>query len=102
MKKAVSWNAERLERWEKVRAKGMRRFIRVHGVLQWGGFMYFFSLAVFQHSRYGDVFSTEGNLPFRLILAALVWAFVGYLYGKSRWRRNEAEYKEQRAQRPSA
>jgi hypothetical protein len=95
VKKRESWNQERLENWRKIRAGGKNRFIWTHGVVQWGGFMFFFSLGVFQHSHYGDVFSTEGNLPFRLILALLVWVFVGYLYGQSRWRRNEQEYQEQ-------
>jgi hypothetical protein len=95
VKKRESWTRERLEHWRKTRAGGKQRFIWTHGVVQWGGFMFFFSLGVFQHSHYGDVFSTEGNLPFRLILALLVWVFVGYLYGQSRWRRNEQEYQEQ-------
>jgi hypothetical protein len=95
VKKRESWTQERLEHWRKTRVGGKQRFIWTHGVVQWGGFMFFFSLGVFQHSHYGDVFSTEGNLPFRLILALLVWVFVGYLYGQSRWRRNEQEYQEQ-------
>ncbi len=78
--------------WEQTRELGRSRFIWTHGVLQWGGFMFCFSFALFQHSHYGKVFSTEGNLAFRLMLALLVWTFVGYLYGRSRWRRNEQEY----------
>jgi len=95
MKKPEPWSKGRLEDWRKTRAGGKNRFIWTHGVVQWGGFMLFFSLGVFQHSHYGNVFSTEGNLPFRLVLALLVWVFVGYLYGQSRWRRNEQEYLEQ-------
>ncbi len=89
------WTTDRLRQWEKIRAQGRNRFIWNHGVLQWGGFMCCFSFAVFQNSYYGDVFSSEGNLPFRLILALLVWTFVGYLYGRSRWQRNEQEYRQQ-------
>ncbi|MDD5034327.1 MAG: hypothetical protein PHE55_06175 [Methylococcaceae bacterium] len=92
---------DRLAQWEKTRARGKSRFIWTHGILQWGGFMFFFSMAVFQHRHYGDVFSTEGNLPFRLILALLVWVFVGHLYGQSRWRRNEQEYQAQKASKDS-
>jgi hypothetical protein len=77
----------------------MRHFVWNHGVLRWGGFMFFFSLAVFQYSHFGSVFSTEGNWLFRAGLAAATWAFVGYLYGRSLWRRNEREYL---AQRPAA
>lgn len=96
MSQADQWTPERLKAWRKTRALGQQRFIWTHGVLQWGGFMLSFSMAVFQHRQYGDVFSTAGNLPFRLILAAGVWMFVGYLYGKSRWRRNEQEYQQQK------
>lgn len=92
MKKTEAWDKQRMAEWRKTRAAGMQRFVWTHGVLQWGGFMFFFSLGVFQHSHYGNVFSTEGNLPFRVGLALAVWVFVGYLYGKSRWRRNEQEY----------
>jgi hypothetical protein len=70
----------------------MRHYVWTHGVLRWGGFMLCFSLAVFQHSRFGSVFSTEGNLPFRVVVAALTWTFVGYLYGRSNWRKHEEAY----------
>jgi hypothetical protein len=93
--KRQAWTPERLKQWEKTRALGRTRFIWTHGVLQWGGFMFFFSMAVFQHRHYGHLLSIEGNLPFRLSLALVVWAFVGYLYGKSRWESNEQQYLEQ-------
>ncbi len=96
MSKKTAWSPERFKQWEKTRALGQKRFIWTHGVLQWGGFMFFFSFAVFQHRHFGHVFSTKGNLPFRLILALIVWVYVGYLYGGSRWRRNEQEYQRQR------
>ena len=95
MKKPEPWTQQRLDQWRKTRANGKNHFIWTHGVIQWGGFMFFFSLGLFQHSHYGSVFSTQGNLPFRLILALLVWVFVGYLYGQSRWRRNEQEFHAQ-------
>ncbi len=100
MRKHVSRSPERLERWEKIRARGKSRFIWTHGVIQWGGFMFFFSFVLFQYRHYGDVFSTEGNLPFRIIFALLVWTFVGCLYGRSRWLRNEQEYLEQQDEPP--
>lgn len=96
MKKRHAWTPERLAEWEKTRALGKNRYIWAHGVLQWGGFMFFFSFALFQHSHYGHVLSAEGNLPFRLSLALAVWAYVGYLYGRSKWQSNEREYQEQR------
>jgi hypothetical protein len=90
-----TWTPQRLAEWERTRARGKRHFIWTHGVLQWGGFMFVFSTVFFQHQVFGDVFSTRGNLPFRLVLGALVWTFVGYLYGRSKWQRNEQEYAEQ-------
>ena len=95
MSKRTAWTQERLEQWRNTRTRGMSWFIWTHGVFQWGGFMFCFTLGVFQHSHYGSVFSTEGNLPFRLMLSLLVWTFVGYLYGQSRWRRNEQEFQAQ-------
>lgn len=96
MKQRPAWTPERLRLWERTRALGKARFIWTHGVLRWGGFMFCFSFAVFQHAALGHVFSTAGNLPFRLILALLVWAYVGYLYGRSVWARNERGYWQQR------
>lgn len=61
--------------------------------------MFLFSTVVFQHQAFGDIFSTQGNLPFRLLLGASVWTFVGYLYGRSRWARNEQEYAKQETSR---
>jgi hypothetical protein len=86
------WSEARLAAWEKLRARGAARFIWSHGVLLWGGFMFCFSLAFFQVQHYGSLFSGEGNLPFRIAVCVLVWVFVGILYGRSRWRRNEQIY----------
>lgn len=96
---AKIWTPQRLAEWERTRAKGKRHFIWTHGVLRWGGFMFVFSTVVFQHQVFGDIFSTEGNLPFRLLFGASVWIFVGYLYGRSRWARNEQEYAKQETSR---
>jgi len=90
-----TWTPQRLAECEQTRARGKRHFVWTHGVLQWGGFMFVFSTVVYQHQVFGDIFSTQGNLPFRLILGALVWTFVGYLYGRSKWQHNEQEYAEQ-------
>jgi hypothetical protein len=90
------WPPARLAQWEKVRALGMRRFVWSYGVLRWGGFMCCFSLAVFQYSRFGSVWSAEGHWLLRVLLAAATWTFVGTLYGRSLWLRNEREYAGQR------
>jgi hypothetical protein len=87
-----TWTKQQLQHWEKNRALGEKHFIWTHGVLQWGGFMFCFSFAVFQYSHFGHIFSTEGNLPFRLLFALGIWIYVGYLYGRSQWRRHEQEY----------
>ena len=87
-----SWSPERLAAWEKTRVRGMKYFVWSHGVLRWGGFMFFFSLVVFQYSHFGSVLSTEGNWLLRVLLAALTWVYVGRLYGRSLWLRNEREY----------
>jgi len=74
----------------------MRHFIWSHGVLRWGGFMFFFSMAVFQYAHFGNVLSTEGNWPLRVLLGLATWVLVGYAYGRSQWRRNEQDYLEQK------
>lgn len=88
--------SDRWAEWEAIRARGIRHFIWTHGVLRWGGFMLCFSLAVFQYAHYGQVLSTEGNWLMRWLLALATWTFVGYGYGRSRWRRNERDYQEWR------
>ncbi|RYU63108.1 hypothetical protein EWI61_01210 [Methylolobus aquaticus] len=88
----------RLEHWARLRTLGRSRFIWSYGVLRWGGFMCCFSLAVFHYRQFGSPWSLEGNATFRVILAAIVWAYVGYLYGRSVWNRNERDY----AARPTA
>lgn len=92
MTRQPNWPPERLAEWEKLRAQGERQFVWGYGVLRWGGFMFCFSMAVFQYSHFGSVFSAEGNWLFRVLLALVTWIFVGYLYGRSQWRRNEREY----------
>lgn len=90
--KQTSSSSERLRRWQETRALGEARFIWSYGVLRWGGFMFCFTTVFYQYRRYGDVLSTEGNLVFRLLFGATIWAFVGWLYGRSQWRRNEREF----------
>lgn len=88
-KRACAWPSARIEEWGRIRALGLRRFVWSYGVLRWGGFMFCFSLAVFQYSRFGSVFSAEGAWLMRVLIAAVTWAFVGYLHGRSLWFRNE-------------
>jgi hypothetical protein len=85
-----AWRTE----WEKLRQLGKTRFIWSYGVLRWGGFMFFFSLAVFQYAHFGHPFSLEGNWLARLLIALPTWIFVGYGYGRSQWQRNEARFAE--------
>lgn len=77
--------------WERLRAVGRTRFIWSYGVLRWGGCMWCFSLAVFQYRQFGSPWSLEGNPLLRLLLGGVVWTYVGYLYGRSVWNRNERE-----------
>ena len=85
-----AWRAE----WERLRQQGKTRFIWSYGVLRWGGFMFFFSLAVFQFAHFGHPFSLEGNGLMRLLIALPTWVFVGYCYGRSQWQRNERRFAE--------
>jgi hypothetical protein len=94
---AGQWSEQSMADWEKRRAKGMAHFVWVQGVLQWSGFMFCFTLGFFQVQHYGNLFSTEGNLSFRITVGLMIWCFVGLLYGRSRWQRNEQIYLEQKA-----
>lgn len=85
---------ERARAWATVRTQGRQRYIWGYGVLRWGGLMFCFSLAVYHYRQFGSVISSEGHLWFRLLLGALVWTCVGYLYGRSSWHRNERGYAE--------
>jgi hypothetical protein len=80
------------DEWAEKRAGGMRHFVWSHGVLRWGGFMCLLSLGAFQQAHFGHLFSREGHWGLRLLVALLTWAFVGYLYGCSQWRRNERRF----------
>lgn len=94
------WPTERVEQWRSMRARGMQSFIWGYGVLRWGGLMCCFSMAVFNYSHYGQVFSFEGNWIMRVLLGLLTWTFVGYGYGHSQWRRNEQIYQRQAGNSP--
>lgn len=96
MKTATTWSPQRIKAWEHMRARGRRYYILGHGVLRWGGFMLCFSLSVYHYGRFGTIFSTEGYLWFRLLIGALIWTYVGYLYGRASWHQNEREYLAQR------
>lgn len=92
LKTSTAWSPQRLKAWEEIRARGRKQYIWSHGVLRWGGFMFCFSLGVYHYRQFGTVFSAEGYLWFRLLTAALVWTYVGYLYGRASWHQNEREY----------
>ncbi len=83
------WTPAQRAAWAHLRAGGMRRYVWSWGVLRWGGFMFCFSMAVFQYAHFGAVFSTQGHWQLRVAVALLTWIFVGYGYGRSQWRRNE-------------
>ncbi len=83
--------------WERIRTLGRQRYIWQYGVLRWGGFMFCFSLAVYHYRQFGRLISSEGHLWFRLLLGAVVWAYVGYLYGRASWHQNERNYRARRS-----
>ena len=101
MKRAKSELSERfLAEWSSRRKRGKWHFVLFQGVLLWGGFMLFFSLGVFHYAHYGSMFSFEGLWWMRWTLGALIWAYVGFLYGRSQWSRNEQLFDQHRARNP--
>lgn len=83
-----------LAEWSSRRKRGKRHFVLYHGVMLWGGFMLFFSLGVFHYAHYGSMFSMEGLWWMRWLVGALIWSYVGFLYGRSQWSRNEQLFKQ--------
>ena len=103
MKKVQSgWSERQRQQWAVIRAQGRRHYIWRHGVLTWGGFMLCFSLGVYHYRQYGSVISTEGSLWLRLVVGALVWTYVGYLYGRASWHDKERQYLAQSTRGDSA
>lgn len=96
LKRANAWLPQRLNRWAQIRARGRTLYIWGDGVLRWGGSMFCFSIGVYHYRQFGTIFSAEGCLWFRLLTAALVWTYVGYLYGRASWHQNECEYLTQK------
>ncbi|WP_222564210.1 hypothetical protein [Novilysobacter antarcticus] len=76
------------QRWPAIRARGMRRFVVVRGLLLYGGGM-FALMAVLMWSKFGF-----GNPRFELLIgvAAVLCAFGGTVWAAITWVLNERIY----------
>jgi hypothetical protein len=74
-----------LAQWEKVRAKGRKRYILVTGVLSWGLPMFFAMTFIVNRSRL-----SPGYIGFSIIL----WMLAGALFGAVMWHIFERRYRK--------
>lgn len=74
-----------LKRWPAIRARGAARFILLRGVLLWGGVM-FIVMSAFSTFRLGV---HHPRLPLMIVVAALLCAIGGLVWGVLTWTVNE-------------
>jgi hypothetical protein len=86
-------NARQALRWEKIRAKGQRRFMLIYGAFCWGGFMIVFLNAIHAFILHDP--SERGYL----VVSIVVWPLAGGLNGLLVWNRSEAAYKHFKSQK---
>jgi hypothetical protein len=74
-----------LEKWRQTRARGMKRFVLMTGVLSWG--MPMFVVMTFSVRR-ADL------SPTMIAISALLWAVGGALFGATMWLIAERQYRK--------
>lgn len=74
-----------LAQWQKTRARGMRRFVLVAGVLSWGVPMFFVMTFII---------GKPGIRPAMIAISALIWLLGGALFGISMWFVTERQYRK--------
>jgi hypothetical protein len=80
-----NWNAERIAKWEKTRARGFWKY-----VLPWaGGFL---GLGVAMAVAY-LIFDKRPGPLFLLAIPPVIGLMTGFRYGWSNWSTNERQYK---------
>ena len=82
----ATWTARH---WPAIRARGMRRFVLVRGLLTWGGVMFVF-MAAMMWFKFGFQNPTFGLL---IGMAALMCAIGGLAWGAVTWVLNERIYR---------
>ncbi|PZD97301.1 hypothetical protein DNH61_02805 [Paenibacillus sambharensis] len=84
---------QQIKKWEKTRAKGLRKFVLFDGVLGWGiptAFLY--TLIVTFMDRKALVF--DGEILERLLIALVLFPIGGILYGIWVWKWTERNYRK--------
>ena len=75
------------KRWERIRAKGRKRFIWLTGVVAWGiptGLLWSAGMSWFM----------RWSLPSILPMALIVFSIGGYWFGATMWRQMEDRYEQ--------
>lgn len=68
-------NEKSFERWEKMRAKGMLRYMLINGLLVWG-------LPMFAVMIFFQLKPETGSILFgEVVVTAVLWAFAGLCLG---------------------
>ncbi|QSO47369.1 hypothetical protein [Alicyclobacillus mengziensis] len=82
-------NKKQMERWEKVRARGKKRFILRYGVFGWG---------LSSGILFGILMMLEGSeniTPVNWILNILLFMIFGYVWGLLMWSWTERKYQRE-------
>jgi len=79
-------NDKQRAKWEKMRAKGMWRFVLLYGVLWWGTFM------IVGTSAY-DYFLRHRSLSEELYISVPVYLVGGMVFGLAMWLVGEYQYR---------
>ena len=87
-----------MRRWERLRANGRSAFVWRNGVVGWGLPAALVTAAYKIIQNQGLVWPTtlDGELRTPLILIALVFPALGYLFGGWLWTQGEAQYRRLR------
>lgn len=81
-----------LERWAKTRTRGKERFVRVHGVYGWGGWMFcflFFTSVMDNHSKHHSLTET---IIVSLVICVIICPISGYIWGAWTWSMAEKQF----------
>jgi hypothetical protein len=89
---------EALRRWEKLRANGRSAFVWRNGVVGWGlpAAAVTAAYKIIQEQGLGWPPALTGGLRTALVLIALVFPALGYLFGGWLWAQGEARYERMR------
>jgi hypothetical protein len=76
---------KRIERLEKIRAKGRKHYIFYQGILGWGMSVFLLTTVWNWYDKSGWHFPSRGALYYSIIVGLPLWSFAGYIWGAVMW-----------------